>query len=133
MPTMAAITIKKNDGITDNVYSILTASGGDKSPAIWRADGNVGYPGQKPTLSYKTSPSQDGLTRRIEGTFTYPSVYTDTATSTTKVLKKAYFNFTGSLPTDMPSADANEFGAQLGNLLASTLIKQCNQVGFAAT
>lgn len=131
MPTMAAITVKKNDGSTDIVYSALQASGGDKSPAIWRADGATGYPGQKPTLTLKASGNADGSTRRMEGTFTYPSVYTDTATSTTKVLGKAYFNFNASLPLVMPAADAEEFGAQIGNLIAHALIEESLTAGYA--
>lgn len=38
MPTMANLTVKKYDGVTDIVYDALSASGGDGSPAVWRQD-----------------------------------------------------------------------------------------------
>ncbi|DAD50180.1 TPA_asm: coat protein [ssRNA phage Esthiorhiza.2_36] len=131
MPTMATITIKKNDGTTDAVYTAIVASGGDKSPALWRYDAAPGYPGQKPKASVSSRDNGDKTARRIEGTFSYPSVYTDTATSTTKVLGTAICNFSCVLPMALPTADQNEFGAQLGNFLASALIKSVNQTGYA--
>lgn len=131
MPSAAAITIKKNDGTTDAVYNVIVASGGEKSPAIFRYDASAGYPGQKPKLSVSSRDNGDRTARRVEGTFTYPSVYTDTATSTTKVLGTAICNFTCVLPGNMPQADADEFGSQFANLLHGTLMKSVLQSGYA--
>jgi len=133
MPAAASITVKKNDGTTDVVYVSLVPSGGDKSPFIARQDAATGYPGQKPKLSILSRDNGEKTARRVEGQFTFPSVYTDTATSTTKLLATAIGSFSCVIPANMPVTDANEFGAQFGNLLASALIKSVNQQGYAPT
>lgn len=132
MPTMANITVKKNDGTTDAIYVAIVASGGDKSPALWRQDAAAGYPGQKPRLSISSRDNGDKTARRVDGTYIFPSVYTDTATSTTKVLSTGIVNFSCVVPANMPTADANELGAQFGNLMASALVKSINQQGYSA-
>jgi hypothetical protein len=38
MPTMASLTVKKYDEVTNIVYDAVSASGGDGSPAVWRQD-----------------------------------------------------------------------------------------------
>lgn len=131
MPTMANITVKKNDGTTDVVFTTVTASGGDKSPAVWRANAAVGYPGQRPELRIESRSNGDNTARRVDGVFTFPSVYTDTATSTTKILSRATCTFSAVIPGNMPDVDAEEFGAQLGNLLAHSLIEETLTSGYA--
>jgi hypothetical protein len=131
MPTAASITIKKNDGTTDLVYNVVTASGGDKSPAMFRADALSGTPGQKPLLAVSSQPNGTNTGRRVTLVYTYPQVYTDTTTSLTQVRTKANARVDIFVPLDMDAATANEFGAQLGNLMASALIKSVSQSGFA--
>lgn len=36
MPTLSNITVKKNDGTTDVIYTGVAPSAGDKSPAVLR-------------------------------------------------------------------------------------------------
>lgn len=131
MPSMANITIKKDDGSTDVTYTAVVASGGDKSPAIWRNNSASGTPGQRPELRVSSRNNGDNTARRVEIQFTYPSVYTDTATSTTKVGARANFSGSFVMPGTMPDADAAEFGAQIGNLIAASLIEDSITVGFA--
>ncbi|DAD51453.1 TPA_asm: coat protein [ssRNA phage Gerhypos.4_67] len=131
MPTAAAITIKKNDGTTDVVYNVVTASGGDKSPALFRADALPGTPGQKPVLSVSSQPNGTQTGRRISISYSYPQVYTETNTSLTQVRTKANARIDVYVPLDMDTTSANEFGAQLGNLMASALMKSVAQTGFA--
>jgi len=131
MPTMADITIKKNDGTTDVTYTAVVASGGDKSPALWRHASASGYPGQRPTLTLSSRFNEAKTARRLDGVFTWPSVYTDTATSTTKVSDKAIFSFSAVLPLNLPDPDASEFGAQVGNLIAAQLIEDSLTQGYA--
>lgn len=131
MPSMADITIKKNDGTTDVTYTAVVASGGDKSPAVWRNNSATGYPGQRPELRISSRNNGDNTARRVEGAFTYPSVYTDTATSTTKVGARANFQFTAIIPGTLPDSDASEFGAQIGNLIAAALVEDVLTVGYA--
>lgn len=131
MPTMANITVKKDDTTTDVTYSVVTASGGDKSPAVWRNNGYGGTPGQRPELRISSAPNTDNSGRKVTGAFTYPSIYTDTSTGLTKVGSRANFQFTAFVPAEMPDADAAEFGAQVGNLLAAALIEDTLTVGYA--
>lgn len=131
MPTMANITVKKNDGTTDVTYTAVVASGGDKSPAVWRNNSATGTPGQRPTLKLTSRSNADGSARRVDGIFVYPSVYTDTATSTTKVGANAVFTFSSVIPGSMPDVDAEEFGAQIGNLIAAQLVEDSLTVGYS--
>lgn len=132
MPTMADITIKKNDGTTDVTYAAVVASGGDKSPAVWRHSTATGTPGQRPELRISSRANGDQTARRVDGQFTYPSVYTDTSTSTTKVGSRANFTFSSVIPGDMPDVDAEEFGAQIGNLIAAALVEAILTTGYSA-
>jgi hypothetical protein len=130
---MANITVKADDGTTDVVYSALVASGGDRSPAVWRSNSSTGTPGQRPELRISSRNNGDQTARRVDGQFTFPSVYTDTNTSTTKVLNRANCSFSAVIPSDFPDVSAAEFGAQLGNLLASTLVEEILTSGYSAT
>jgi hypothetical protein len=132
MPTMADMTIKKNDGSTDVTYTAVVASGGDKSPAIWRNNSEAGYPGQRPELRISSRNNGDNTARRVEGQFTWPAVYTDTATSTVKVLTRANFSFTAIIPGNLPDSHAEEFGAQIGNLIAHSLVEAIITSGYSA-
>jgi hypothetical protein len=133
MTAMAAITIKKDDGTTNVTYSVVTASGGDKSPAVWRNNSFGGTPGQRPELRLSAAPNGDNTGRKLTGSFTYPALYTDTSTGLTQVRNRANFQFTAFVPAEMPDADAAEFGAQIGNLLADALIEDCLTLGYSAT
>lgn len=133
MPVAADITVKKADGTTNVVYTLITSAGGDKSPALFRQNAAVGTIGQKPYLSVASRWNGDKSARRVEGTFVFPSVYTNTATGTTEVRAKAVGQFSIALPMDMLPADTTEVGPQFGNLLASAIVAATNSSGFAPT
>jgi hypothetical protein len=133
MPAAADITIKKNDGTTNIVYNTVVASGGDKSPAIFRANSAPGYPGQRPEFRMTAQPNGDRTGRKMRVEYTYPTVYTDTTTSISNVLTRANVQTDVFVPANMPDADLLEFAAQFGNLMASALVKSCLSSGFAAS
>lgn len=133
MATAANITIKKNDGTTDIVYSVVAASGGDKSPAVFRSQSSPGTPGQQPELRVWTAQNAGNTGRRLVAEYTYPKVYTDSTTGLTKVLNRANIQVSGLLPLEMDATTALEFGAQFGNLMAAALIKGVFQGGYAPT
>nr|QDH90915.1 MAG: hypothetical protein H2RhizoLitter7333_000002 [Leviviridae sp.] len=133
MTAAASITIKKNDGTTDVVWSLLAASGGDKSPAVWRSGTATGTAGQQPTLTIQSRDNGDKTARRTDMTFVFPSVYTDAASGLTKVRSKAIVNVSAVLPLDMTSADINEQGAQFAHLLNAALVVGTLQSGYAPT
>lgn len=132
MPTMANITVKKNDGTTDVVYTAVVASGGDKSPAVWRNNTIGTAAAQRPELRLESRFNGDQTARRLEGSYSYPSLVTG---SDGKINVASRFNlaFTGVVPAGMLDTDLNEAVAQSLNLLAATLVKQSFQTGFAPT
>jgi hypothetical protein len=128
---MADIVVKKNDNTTNVTYTAVTASGGDKAPAVWRDNSFTGTIGQRPELRVKSSANGDNTSRKVEISFTYPSVYTDTTTSQTKVAARSNFSGSGSVSMQMTDAQLAEYAAQLGNLIASALIRSVNSSGYA--
>ncbi|DAD52147.1 TPA_asm: coat protein [ssRNA phage Gephyllon.1_10] len=131
MTTMASITVKKNDGVTDIVWTGVTASAGDKTPALWRSDTAVGTVGQKPVVTMSGQSNSNGDVRRINLDGSYPSVYTDSTTSLTSIRSKMRFTGSFAMPQDATASDINEFVAQITNLVASPLFKSSIQAGFA--
>jgi len=130
MPNMAAITVKKNDGTTDQVWTNVQASGGDKSPAIWR-NTSVGIASSfNPEMRMTSRPNSDGTVRRVEGTIDWKQSATGTDGITRKVNVGA-FKFEVVVPQGMPTADLDEFASQSTNLIASVLFKDSLKSGFA--
>jgi len=130
---MADITIKKSDGTTNVTYTQVTASGGEKSPAVWRDNSFGGTIGQRPELRVRAQANGSQTTRRVEGSYTMPQLYTDTTTSLSKVAARANASFSAAVPLDMTDAQLSEFAAQFGNLVASTLLKSVLASGYAPT
>jgi hypothetical protein len=133
MPTMADIVVKKADNTTNVTYSSVTASGGEKSPAVWRDNSFAGTIGQRPELRIKSSANGAQSARKVSGSFTYPSVYTDTTTSQTKVAYRSNVSFDASVSMNMTDAQLAEFAAQFGNAVASALVRSVMASGYAPT
>lgn len=130
MPNMAAITVKKNDGTTDQVWTNVQASGGDKSPAIWRNTSAGTAAAFHPEMRMTSRPNGDGTIRRIEGSIDWKQ----SATGTDGIVRKVnvgLFSFNVVVPQGMPAAEVNEFASQATNLIASVLFKDCVKSGFA--
>jgi len=132
MPTMAAITVKKNDGSTDIVWSNIQASGGESSPAVWRSNTVGTAPAQRPEIRMQSKWNGEQTARRIDISATYPTLTTG---SDGAVNVQSRANFQGSMvvPTGMLDADINEAASQFMNLLASTLFKDSLKAGYAPT
>lgn len=130
MPVMASITVKKHDGVTNQLWTAVQASGGDKSPAIWRNQSVGVAPAFQPEMRMTSKPNGDGTVRRIEGTIDWKQSALGTDGITRKVYT-AYFKFEVVAPQGMLTADLNEFAAQSPNLLASALLIQATKDGFA--
>lgn len=130
MPTMAAITVKKNDGTTDQIWTNVQASGGDKSPAIWRNQ-SVGPAALfNPEMKMTSRPNGDGTVRRLEGQIDWKQSALGTDNITRKV-NVGYFKFEIVVPQGMTTTDLNEFASQSCNLVGSALFKQSVKDGFA--
>lgn len=130
MPNMAAITVKKNDGTTDQVWTNVQASGGDKSPAIWRNQSVGPAASFMPEMRMTSRPNGDGTVRRVEGTIDWKQYATGTDGVNRKV-NVGLLKFEAVVPQGMPATDLNEFASQSSNLVGSALFKQCLKDGFA--
>lgn len=133
MPSASSLTVKKNDGTTDVTYTLLAASGGDKSPAVWRQTSADGTGGQQPSLQISSRNNGDLTARRVDMTYVYPSVYTDSSSGLTKVRSKVVASVSVAIPLDILTADANEAAAQLAHLMNSSLLVSVLQGGYAPT
>jgi hypothetical protein len=132
MPQIANITIKKNDGTTDVVYTAVVPSAGDKSPAVWRNLTVGTAAGHRPELRLTSRANGTGTARRMDGSFSYPALVTDT-TGKTQVADRFNMQVTGVIPLGMPDADLNEAVAQALNIFAATLLKDSFKTGYAPT
>lgn len=134
MPTMASITVKKADGTTDIVYDALAPSGGDGTAAEWRQDTGqpVGVPvGLRPRLKVATQWNGPKTARQELVEFTMPYAVQDSTTTLYSAKDQVLFKGTMTLPAAIPAATLKEAAYQIGNLLASTLLKQVGETGYS--
>ncbi|UUW21348.1 MAG: hypothetical protein [Sanya fiers-like virus 31] len=132
MPSLANITVKKNDGTTDIVYTGIAASAGDGSPAVWRCTTIGSAAAQRPELRVTSRNNGSKTGRRVEGSYTYPETVTGTD-GIVRVSERFNLTFSAIVPQGMTDTGVNEAVAQSLNLLASALIKSSVQSGFAPT
>lgn len=133
MPTMANITVKKNDGTTDIIYTAQAGAGGDKIPAVWKAPvvTNGTAPAHAPEFKLMAQSNAAKTARRLIGTLSYPSISLDSATSIATVKSRAIIEINGVLPLDMPQAAIDEAVSQAANLFVANLTKDSMKQGFA--
>lgn len=133
MPQLANITIKKNDGTTDIVYTGLSPASGDASPAVWRATSLGSATSHSPEFRLLARDAGKGSKRALRSTFMYPQIATNTTTGVTSVVQRAMASTDWTIPKDMTVSEINEFASQYANLLASVLLKDCVKAGYSAT
>lgn len=130
MPNMAAVTVKKNDGTTDQIWSSIQASGGDSSPAVWRNTSVGSAPAFNPEVRMTSRPNADGSVRRLQVNMAWPQsvVGTDGVTKKVNVMSS---KIEWVVPQGMPDVDRYEAASQFANLLAAVLFKDSFKVGYA--
>jgi hypothetical protein len=127
MPAIADITVKKANGTTDVTFTKLTASGGDKSPAIWQSLTSGTSKAARHIFMMLSQPNGTNTYRRVSTKFTFP--YMNTA-GENKVL---VVSFESAIPADITDTDLDEAIHQGCNLNASALIKSSFKEGYAPT
>lgn len=132
MPQMANITVKKNDGTTDVLYTAVVPSAGDKTPAIWRNLTVGTAASHRPDLRIQSRDNGTNSARRVEGVFTYPTLVTG-SDGKVNVADKLVLNVSAVVPKGMPDVDVNEAVSQSANLIASALLKDTMKSGYAPT
>lgn len=128
MPQMANITVKKADGTTDIVYTAMSPSAGDKTPAIWRSNTVGTSVAQRPEFK-ATSAQLNGNKRQLKTNFVYPIVdpISDKVIDYVTVVMDVKSSLAGK------DADVREAVFQALHLNSSALVKQSAADGFAPT
>lgn len=132
MPQMANITVKKNDGTTDVVYTQVVPSAGDKSPAIWKNNTIGTAASHRPELKIVSRDNGLNTARRVELNYVYPTLVTGTD-GKVSVADRLPITISASVPKGMPDADVNEAISQCMNLAGSVLLKDSFKSGYAPT
>jgi len=133
MPNMADITVKKNDGTTDAIYTSKVPAGGDGTAAIWRYEGVGSAPALFPELRLSSRDVRKGLARNVRSTFAYPQTSTNSTTGITSVVNRARISVEWDLPKDMTQAAIDEAVSQFSNLMAAALVRTSVKAGYAPT
>lgn len=133
MPSLANITVKKNDGTTDITYTGVTPSSGDKTAAAWKSQTVGSAPAHQPEFRLASRDADMGKKRALRSTYSYPQIATNTTTSLTSVVDRAMASTDWNFPKSMSQTDINEFVSQYANLLTATLVKDCVKSGYSAT
>lgn len=131
MPQMANITVKKDNGTTDIVFTAMTPSGGDGVPAVWRSTSVGSAANHQPELRLVSKEASRGTKRHVRATFVYPQTATNTTTGVTSVVDRAIGSADFTVSKGMAQTDINEFASQFANLIASALAKEAVKSGFA--
>lgn len=131
MSAMTNITVKASDGTTDVVYTALTPSAGDRSPAKWRANANTAIPGNRPTFSMITRDNGDRTARRVVCTGSYPITAAIDGVETQRGLVP--FELTMAIPQLLDADQVKEAVYQFTNLCVSTLVRGALNDGYAPT
>jgi hypothetical protein len=133
MSAAVDLTVKKYDGTTDIVWTVVSASGGDKAPAVWRSKTAPGTVGQQPTIQFKARSNADGSVRLCDILGIYPSTYTNSATGQTEVRSTPVLTVSFAMPQNVVIADLREFVYQTINLLGTATFKASILDGYAPT
>lgn len=130
MPTMANITVKKNDNTTDITYTAVAASGGDKSPALWKENTASTVPAFRPSFSLQSEWNGPKTGRRLLTEYRYPVTVTASdgkvSISDTLIIK-----CDSIVPQGMTDTQIAEAVSQGVNLHAASLTKDSMKSGYA--
>lgn len=127
---MNNITIKKADGTTDVIYTGVTVSAGDNSPAVYR-NSTVGTTlAERPSLLISSKSNGPKTARRVDVNYSWPIMSQDSGGN--KILSG---RMTGSasvlIPQNQDTAVIKEQAFQFGNLMATAIVKAALESGYA--
>lgn len=123
MPAIGNLVVKADDDTTDVTYSALTGSGGDSSPAMWRAPNPSWADGPlmvSSTYSLQAQWSGKGRTaRRSYSRFVMPYALSD-VNGIIRVVSSLFVNVEVLQPYSMPQDISDEGVSQAFNLLVAS-------------
>jgi len=129
MPTMANVTVKKADGVTDIVYTALTSSPGDNSPARWSAVAANQVAALRPTVEFFTRFNAKKDARHVSMITKVPEVVTINSVDT--INGTVLVTITAVTPLQVKDSTIAEAIAQSANLYKATLIQDSYKAGYA--
>lgn len=118
MSTVANLTVKKNDGTTDIVWTALSGQGGPNLPATYASQTVGSALAHQPTFTLVAKDSGDGETRRLNAQTIFPHLVTD-AGGNTSVQRKGQIDISFACPKVMTNAQWAECVSQTINLLTA--------------
>lgn len=133
MTQIANITVKKNDGTTDIVWTGISPSGGDRSPSVWQSLTVGSAMSHRPALQLSCRDNGNGTARRFQIDYQYPQTATNTTTGVTSIVNRSVFSGSMVCPKDMDATTLAEAVSQFCHLLASAHLKDVLKSGYAAT
>jgi hypothetical protein len=136
MPSMANIVVKKADDTTNITYDVVSASGGDMSPAVWRQDTGAvaGLPvGLRNVFKLSSKWNGPKTARQISFELTMPYAVQDSTTTLYSAKDRVVFNGMMTVPQGIPAANINEAVYQGLNLVGALLTRQAAAAGYAPT
>lgn len=132
MPTLAHLTVKKADAVTNIVYSALAPATPDK-PAVYQAPALGSTVATCPEFRISSKRNAQGDVARITMTGMYPYHVVDSTTGENLVKKRIMMRCEWVVPQDVPAATMSEAASQLANLLAHGQSTDSVRQGWAPT
>lgn len=133
MPAIANVTVKAANGTTDVIFVATNPSSGDGVPALWRVDAEGINAAVRPWASMSSKWNAQKTARQVEIFHAHPFSFTDSTTGLVQSKDRAFARTFITLPVGITETILAEFAARNGNLLASTLFKDCIKLGYAPT
>jgi hypothetical protein len=134
MPQITNITVKKADGVTDQVLVAVQPSAGDGVAARWRAEAGFPSPAVMPTVTLSSRANGAKTGRRVDIRVTYPHYYLDnTKGNLPVVMATEPVTISWARPDLVPNANARESAALVCNFLASQAMRDVIMSMYAPT
>nr|APG77244.1 hypothetical protein [Hubei levi-like virus 3] len=129
MPQMANIVVKAANGTTDFTFTQLSAASGDGGQAQWRGPGSA--PILAGNLRCESNWNRARTVRQVSISGDIPAVAI--VGGVEQVLGRVSIRLTAQVPMAVPAASAKDASAILTNAIASSLVKEVIETGFAPT
>lgn len=133
MAAQTNLTVRNAANSADVVYTALTPSSGDKTPAEWRniaVGNNVLVQGG---FSISSNWNGNRSARHVHVKMAYPDFYNDSGTGMDVVNAVNSVSATFILPAKSQTSIWKELGAQFANLLDHAEVQKVFETGYAPT
>lgn len=134
MPQITNITVKKADGVTDQVLTAIQPSAGDGVAARWRAEAGFPSAAVMPTITLSSRANGAKTGRRVDIRVTYPHYYLDNTKGNLPVVMAVEpITVSWARPDLVPNSNARESIALVCNFLASQALRDAILSMYAPT